>query len=107
MTEKKPRAKKIKVQIEKGDQAKLEKIGLKMDWLQTLGKQYGFVYFEYLAKFKAFRCYQNDKEGNQQHRAWIDVNELSMINGGRRLTDINLKYQRPPKSRQIIELPWS
>jgi hypothetical protein len=49
----------------------------KFEWLHDLAEQYGFDKFEYLHKFRAFRCY---REG--RHVDWVDINDLSLINGG-------------------------
>lgn len=103
MTEKKTRAaKKVKnVIIVKDDAGYLEKIGVDQEWLGNLALQYNFDRFEYVHKFRAFRCYKAD-----QHVEWVDVNELSLLNGGRRLIDIMLKHQPVSKSREIIDRPW-
>ncbi len=57
--------------------------------------------YEYLHKFRAFRCY---KDG--MHVDWIDINTLSLLNGGRRLEPILLRHQPVPPRRAIIEYPW-
>ncbi|MCP3675271.1 MAG: hypothetical protein GY829_12470 [Gammaproteobacteria bacterium] len=76
-------------------------IGLKSEWLSSLANQYNFSRFQYIPKFKAFRCYI---DGN--HVDWIDVNDLSMLNGGQKLTEIKLKHQALPAERQVIKMPW-
>ena len=92
---------KIKISINKKDKAELIETGFDFKWLDKLGKQYGFEYFEYFYKFRAFRCYQYG-----QHVEWISINDLSLLNGGRKLLEILLKHQILPKHRQIIEMPW-
>ena len=73
----------------------------KFEWLELLAAQYGFDKFEYLHKFRAFRCYREDK-----HLDWIDVNDLSLLNGGRRLDEIRLKHQTVSPKRAVIQYAW-
>lgn len=73
----------------------------KFEWLDLLAAQYGFDKFEYLHKFKAFRCYRQDK-----HLDWIDINDLSLLNGGRRLDEILLKHQAVSPKRAVIQYAW-
>jgi len=79
----------------------LAKIGCELDWLDRLHERYGFEKFEYLHKFRAFRCY---KDG--QHVDWIDVNDLAVINGKRRLEVILLRHQPVNVKRAVIQYPW-
>jgi len=76
-------------------------LGFKFEWLHDLAKQYGFDKFEYLHKFRAFRCYREGK-----HVDWVDINDLSLINGGRRLVEIRLKHQTVSPRRAVIQYPW-
>jgi hypothetical protein len=73
----------------------------KFEWLHDLAEQYGFDKFEYLHKFRAFRCYREGK-----HVDWVDINDLSLINGGRRLVEIRLKHQTVSPKRAVIQYPW-
>ena len=73
----------------------------KFEWLDLLSAQYGFDKFEYLHKFRAFRCYREGK-----HLDWIDVNDLSLLNGGRRLDEILLKHQAVSPKRAVIQYAW-
>jgi hypothetical protein len=75
--------------------------GFKFEWLDLLAAQYGFDKFEYLHKFRAFRCYREKK-----HLDWIDVNDLSLLNGGRRLDEIRLKHQAVSPKRAVIQYAW-
>ena len=43
---------KIKISIDKKDKAELIETGFDFKWLDKLGKQYGFEYFEYFYKFR-------------------------------------------------------
>ena len=79
----------------------LEKIGCELDWLKSLHDRYGFEKFEYIHKFRAFRCYKDGR-----HVDWIDVNDLALINGKRRLEVILLKHQPISPKRAIINYPW-
>jgi len=79
----------------------LKGIGLDFAWLDNLNKQYEFDKFEYLHKFRAFRCY---KEG--RHVDWIDVNELALLNGKRKLEVIMLRHQPVNLKKAVINLPW-
>jgi len=109
MTEEKPKRKRTasrtkkekNVIVVRDDDGFLDKIGAKQEWLGNLALQYNFDRFEYVHKFRAFRCYRG-----AQHVEWVDVNELSLLNGGRRLVEIRLKHQPVSKSREIIERPW-
>ncbi len=91
----------IHVVITEKDNQYFKTIGLKPEWLSSLANQYNFSRFQYIPKFKAFRCYI---AGN--HVDWIDVNDLSMLNGGQKLTEIKLKHQALPAERQVIKMPW-
>ena len=79
----------------------LQEKGFKFEWLDLLASQYGFDKFEYLHKFRAFRCYRQDK-----HLDWIDINDLSLLNGGRRLDEILLKHQAVSPKRAVIQYAW-
>ena len=79
----------------------LQEKGFKFEWLDLLASQYGFDKFEYLHKFRAFRCYRENK-----HLDWIDVNDLSLLNGGRRLDEIRLKHQAVSPKRAVIQYAW-
>ena len=79
----------------------LKQIGCDLDWLSGLHDEYGFERFEYLHKFRAFRCY---KDGH--HVDWIDVNDLALMNGKRRLEVIMQKHQPVSPRRAVINLPW-
>lgn len=96
---------KIEVLITKEDQKFFESIGFKTEWLASLANQYGFERLEYAVKFKAFRCFKNGPQVD-----WIDINELSMLNGGRQLFKIIMKHQPVSKKkgtdRGCITLPW-
>ena len=76
----------------------LQEKSFKFEWLDLLASQYGFDKFEYLHKFRAFRCYRENK-----HLDWIDVNDLSLLNGGRRLDEIRLKHQAVSPKRDVIQ----
>ncbi len=106
MTETKRRKKKTVEKIFPDESATykpdyLESIGFDYDWLDLLAKEYKFDKFEYVHKFRAFRCYQKNV-----HVEWIDVNMLAVKNGKRRLCEIMLKHQPLGKHRKIIHLPW-
>ena len=79
----------------------LESSGFKFEWLGKLHEQYGFDKFQYLHKFRAFRCYKEDK-----HLDWIDVNDLALLNGERRIMQILLKHQQVSPKRAVIQYPW-
>ena len=73
----------------------------KFEWLNALAEQYGFDKLEYVHKFRAFRCYRDGR-----HVDWADINDLSLINGGRRLVEIRLKHQTVSPRRAVIQYPW-
>ncbi len=79
----------------------LELMGFKSEWLASLANQYNFTKIAYIHKFRAFRCYQ----GNN-HVDWININDLSLLNGGRELTPILLKHQRLDDKRAVIKYKW-
>lgn len=79
----------------------LKSIGFDFAWLDNLSKPYEFEKFEYLHKFRAFRCY---KEG--RHVDWIDVNDLALLNGKRKLEIIMLRHQPVNSKKAVINLPW-
>ena len=79
----------------------LKAIGFDMAWLGNRAYQYQFDQFQYLHKFRAFRCY---KAG--QHVDWIDVNDIALLKGKRRLEDIRLRHQPLSPKRAIIQYPW-
>lgn len=83
------------------DQRYLQMVGFDAEWLQAIGSQYGFDKFQYLHKFRAFRCYRNEA-----HLDWIDINALSILNGGRQLDKIMLKHQPLSEKRRVIQYPW-
>jgi len=89
------------VEVVCDEKAYLTEKKFKFEWLDSLAEQYGFDKFEYLHKFRAFRCYREDK-----HLDWVDINDLSLINGGRRLEEIRLKHQAVSPRRAVIQYPW-
>ena len=100
-TKKRGRKAKPKYEVVCDQNAHLDSIGFEMDWLGNLASQYDFDKFEYLHKFRAFRCY---KAG--QHVDWIDVNDIALLNGKRRLEEIRLRHQPLSSKRAIIQYPW-
>ena len=89
------------VEVVCDEKAYLTEKKFKFEWLNSLAAQYGFDKFEYLHKFRAFRCYKEDR-----HLDWVDINDLSLINGGRRLEEIRLKHQAVSPRRAVIQYPW-
>ena len=89
------------VEVVCDEKAYLTEKKFKFEWLNSLAEQYGFDKFEYLHKFRAFRCYREDR-----HLDWVDINDLSLINGGRRLEEIRLKHQAVSPRRAVIQYPW-
>ena len=102
MTEKRKRAAKPKYEVICEYREWLESQGFKFEWLDKLNADYGFDKFEYIPKFKAFRCYKEE-----QHLDWADVNDIAMLNGHRRLIEILLKHQRVSPKRAVIQYIWS
>jgi hypothetical protein len=83
------------------NQAHLKGVGFDLKWLETLAVEYQLSKLEYVHKFRAFRCYQDDR-----HVDWVDINDLSLLNGGRRLEEILLKHQPVSLKRAVIKYPW-
>ena len=96
-----PKAPKVSINITKADEAFFKSIGLQVEWLASLANRYDFSRFEYIHKFRAFRCYRED-----DHVEWIDVNELALSNNKQEITQILQKYQPLQKDKQIIKMLW-
>lgn len=79
----------------------LKSLGFKNEWLNSIANQYDFDRFQYMHKFKAFRCYK----GNN-HLDWISVNDLSTLNIHKEITHTLLTFQPLQKDKQIIKLAW-
>jgi len=97
----KPRAPKKKFTVENANAEHFKRIGFDIAWLDKIGEQYQFERFQYLHKFRAFRCYRDG-----QHVDWLDVNDAALLNGKRRVENILLKHHPLPKKRQVIQYPW-
>jgi hypothetical protein len=41
-----------------------------------------------------------------QHVDWVDVNDLALINGHRRLENILLRHVQVDVKRSVIKYPW-
>ncbi len=95
-------APKLEITINKEDKEYFDRAGLKVEWLSSLANQYNFTRFQYIHKFRAFRCYRGDK-----HLDWVDLNDLGLLYAKKQLTDIKMKYQPLQKNKKIINLPWS
>ena len=100
-TKKRARKAKPKYEVVCDRKDHLEEIGFDLEWLGKLSEQYNLNKFEYLHKFRAFRCY---KAG--QHVDWIDVNDVALLNGKRRLEEIKLRHQPVSPKRAVIKFPW-
>lgn len=100
-TKKRGRKPKPKYELVCEEQGYLKKIGCDLKWLDGLHEEYGFDRFEYLHKFRAFRCYKESI-----HVDWVDVNDLALMNGKRRLEVIMLKHQPVSPKRAVINYPW-
>lgn len=79
----------------------LDSIGCQLSWLDKLNEKYGFERFEYIHKFRAFRCYLDG-----HHVDWVDVNDLALINGHRRMENILLRHVQVDVKRAVIKYPW-
>jgi hypothetical protein len=103
MTEDKPRGRppKPKYDVVCDHKEYLTALNFDFAWLESLHKDYGFDLFQYIHKFRAFRCYNNEK-----HVDWIDINDLALLNGKRRLEEIRLKHQAVSPKRAVIQYPW-
>ena len=92
----------VQIDITEADKKFFDSIGLELEWLASIANRYNFNRFQYMDKFKAFRCYR----GNN-HLDWVSVNDLAMLNGKQELTTILLKHQpHSKKEKIIIKLPW-
>lgn len=79
----------------------LKSLGFKNEWLNSIANQYDFDRFQYMHKFRAFRCYK----GNN-HLDWISINDLSTLNIHKEITHTLLTFQPLQKDKQIIKLAW-
>jgi hypothetical protein len=100
-TKKRARKAKPKYEVVCDRKDHLKDVGFDFDWLNSLASEYDFNKFEYLHKFRAFRCY---KAG--QHVDWININDVALLNGKRRLEEIKLKHQPVSPKRAVINYPW-
>lgn len=80
-------------------ETKLKNYGFSEKWLEALSIQYGFEKYEYLEKFKAFRCYKGGK-----HEDWIDINNLSVLNGEKPKAQIKQRHSKV--QNPVIQYPW-
>ena len=92
-----PRKTKIPMRANNSDFIYLDQIGFKEHWLAKYMEEDNIEMFEYIHKFRAFRCYI---EG--EHVDWIDVNRVALDNGEREICEILLRHQPVPKSRKVI-----
>ena len=95
------KASKVVVSMTDQEARILKSIGFKNEWLNSIANQYDFDRFQYMHKFKAFRCYK----GNN-HLDWISVNDLSTLNIHKEITHTLLTFQPLQKDKQIIKLAW-
>jgi len=91
----------LPVALAQGEAKYLNGIGFKFQWLQDLISKYGLTKIVYIHKFKAFRCFIENRCVD-----WMDVNDLSKLNGGQDLDNVLLKYQPLEKKRQLIKTSW-
>jgi|TARA_R110002124_G_scaffold286087_1_gene465882 hypothetical protein len=96
-----PKKEASSVEVICGEREYLSSKGFKFEWLDLLATQYGFNKLEYLHKFKAFRCYRKEK-----HVDWIDINNVSLLNGGRSIDQILLKHQAVSPKQAVIQYAW-
>lgn len=92
---------KAEVIVSSSGAAFLRKIDFDFEWFASLANQYNLDKFEFVEKFRAFRCYRDG-----QHVDWIDVNDMALLNGRKRLCEILLRHQPVTPKRRIINLPW-
>lgn len=90
----------IPMKINNSDLIYLNKVGFKEHWLAKYMEDDKIEHFEYIHKFRAFRCYIDG-----QHVDWIDVNRVALDNGEREVCDILLPHQPLPSHRKIIGVP--
>ena len=93
------------VEVICGEREYLLDKGFKFEWLDLLATQYGFHKFEYLHKFRSFRCYRQENH-KEKHVDWIDINNLSLLNDGKRLDQILLKHQDVSPKQAVIQYAW-
>lgn len=92
-----PRKTQIPLDANNSDLIYLESIGFKEHWLARYMEDYNIESFEYIHKFRAFRCYLN-----KRHVDWIDINRVSLDSGERELCEILLPHQPLPQHRKVI-----
>jgi len=91
----------VEISLSESDKKFLDNISLETEWLMSLANQYNFNRFHYVHKFRAFRCYRDNK-----HLDWVSINDLSLDNVKKELIQIIMKHQPLQKNKQIINYPW-
>ena len=92
---------KVDIIADKRAKELLASLGIKDDWLYSIANQYGFSKLEYIRKFMSFRCYLGDKCVD-----WVDLNDLSRLNGGGNVIKIPNKTRPVEKEKKVIKLKW-
>lgn len=87
----------IPLDCNKSDLNYFDAIGFKEHWLAKYIEDHQIERFQYIHKFRAFRCYLNG-----QHVDWIDINQVSIDNGSRELCEILMPHQPLPSHRRVI-----
>jgi hypothetical protein len=88
---------KIPLKCNNSDLKYFDRIGFKEHWLAKYIEEDGIEEFQYIHKFRAFRCYING-----MHVDWIDINRVSLDHGQRELCEILLPHQPVASHRKVI-----
>lgn len=91
----------LNVVVSEENKRYLDSIGLDFNWLGQIASQYGIDEFQYMHKFRAFRCYIEGKQVD-----WVSVNDLANLNGKQAICKIMLTHQPLPPERALIRFPW-
>jgi len=92
-----PKRTQIPMQVNNSDHIYLNSVGFKEAWLGKYMDEDGIEKFEYIHKFRAFRCYIKG-----QHVDWVDINRIALDNGAREVCEILLSHQPLPQHRKVI-----
>lgn len=91
----------LNITVSEESKAYLDSIQFDFNWLGSVANQYDLDGFDYMHKFRAFRCYRGGKQVD-----WVSVNDLANLNGKQNLCEIHNRHQPLNKDRAVIKFPW-
>lgn len=91
----------LEIMLTEDDKEFLAKLNFEYEWLASLANQYNFDKFQYMHKFRAFRCFRDGRQLD-----WIDINDFGLLHRKKELCRIFQKFQPLQKDKQVIKLAW-